>query len=184
MIWVGVPFFPPLSKIAMLFAEFTGWNGFLGTRGSFMLDFVFLAMFAVIPVMAVSIALVRLRKNYLAHKRVQLVLAIVLLVSVLLFELDLRFFTDWEERADPSPYFTKGSWSAVWYALLVHLAFAVPTLFLWGYVVVGAIRNFASPTQPSAYSKQHRRIGWIAAWLMFGTGVTGWLFYWLAFVAS
>ena len=149
-----------------------------------MLDFVFLAMFAVIPAMAVSIALVRLRRKYTIHKRVQLVLAIVLLVSVLLFELDLRFFSKWQERAEPSPYFTAGSWCAAWYALLIHLSFAVPTLFLWGYVVTGAVRNFAKPPQPSAYSQKHRRIGWIAAWWMFGTAATGWVFYWMAFVAT
>lgn len=167
----------------IIFADYTGWNGFLGTRGSFMLDFVFLVMFAVLPVMAVGIYFAKRRKNYVWHKRIQLTLAIVLMLAVLMFEVDLRFFTNWRERAEPSPYFTPGVWCATWYALLVHLAFAIPTLFLWGYVVQGAVRHFSKPPAPGTYSRTHVTAARFAVWGMIGTAVTGWLFYWLAFVA-
>ena len=39
--------------------DYPGIDGFLGTRASLMLDVVFLAMFAVIPTMAVSVHLVK-----------------------------------------------------------------------------------------------------------------------------
>ena len=65
-------------------------DGFLGTRASFMLDVVFLAMFALVPVLAVSVWLVMYRQRYLLHKRIQLALGIVLLVTVVLFEIDMR----------------------------------------------------------------------------------------------
>ena len=71
--------------------HFPGFNGFLGTRASFMLDVVFLALFAVLPLLALSIAIVR-RRGYLAHKRLQLVLGSVLLLAVLAFEIEMRVF--------------------------------------------------------------------------------------------
>jgi putative membrane protein len=156
-------------------------DGFLGTRASLMLDVVFLAMFAVIPVMAWSIWQVRRHGRYVLHKRVQLALASVLLVAVLAFEIDMRI-NGWQSRALPSPfYLSPVNWVKV--ALGIHLFFAIPTAFLWVYVVWHALRNIPNPPQPSEHSARHIRWAWLAAWEMLGTAVTGWIFYYLAFVA-
>jgi putative membrane protein len=158
-------------------------HGFLGTRASLMLDVVFLALFAVVPALAWSIWQVRYGRRYLLHKRVQLTLATVLLLAVLAFEIDMRFFTDWHELASPSPYFASPvNWVKL--ALAVHLCFAVPTTFLWLYVVWHALAKIPDPPRPSEHSAHHKRYGWLAAWGMAGTGVTGWIFYYLAFIAE
>ena len=68
-----------------------GIDGFLGTRASIMLDIVFLAMFAIIPVMGWSIWLVRCRRHYALHKRCNSALGLLLAVAVGLFEIDMRF---------------------------------------------------------------------------------------------
>jgi putative membrane protein len=162
---------------------FSGWNGFLGTRASFMLDVVVLAMLAVLPLLAWSIYLVKYRHQYALHKKMQLILAGLLLVAVGAFEVDMRFITDWEERAAPSPYYTAGQWDAVWGSLAVHLVFAIPTLLLWIYVVVAAVRKFPRPPLPNEHSRQHRVFATLGSAGMFLTAVTGWIFYWLAFVA-
>ena len=47
-----------------------------------MLDVVFLAMFVVVPVMLYSIYLVRYRRRYRLHKRLQLGLGLILLMAV------------------------------------------------------------------------------------------------------
>lgn len=154
-------------------------NGFLGTRASLMLDVVFLAMFLVVPVMAWSIWLVKYRRRFLLHKRVQLVLAAVLLIAVTAFEVDMRFFTDWQDLAKDSYYFK--TW--VKPSLAIHLSFAVPTALLWIYVVAHALRNIPDPPCPSEHSARHIFYGRLAAWGMFGTAVTGWIFYYLAFMA-
>jgi hypothetical protein len=157
-------------------------DGFLGTRASLMLDVVFLTMFVVVPVMAWSIWQVKYRRRYVLHKRVQLALAGVLLTAVLAFEVDMRFFTDWEERARDSIYFASPvNWVKV--ALWVHLFFAVPTALLWVYVTWHALRNIPDPPGPSPHSAKHIRWARLAAWEMLGTAVTGWLFYYLAFMA-
>ena len=154
-------------------------NGFLPTRGSFMLDFVFVAMFAVSAVMIASILLVRLRKQYQLHRSIQTALAIVLAVTVALFEIDVRFMIDWRELARPSAFYESG---LVDWALWVHLAFAIPTPLVWGYVVVQALRKFPKPAHPGVHSRAHRFWGRIAAGLMLMTAITGCCFYWLAFV--
>ena len=158
--------------------------GFLGTRGSLMLDVVFVALFAIVPVMVWSIYLVRYRRKYDLHKKIQLTLGTVLLVAVLAFEVDLRLFTDWEALAEPSPYYAAEGWSPVWISLVIHLCFAIPTVFLWIYVMVAAFMRFPSPPQPGPYSRRHKFWGRLAAIELVMTSITGWIFYWLAFVAT
>ena len=158
--------------------------GFLGTRGSLMLDAVFLAMFLVVPLMGLSIWLARSRRQYTLHKRLQIGMAAVLLLAVAAFEIDMRLFTDWEALAEPSPYFQRGTWDAVWTSLAVHLCFAIPTPVVWIVVIVRALRNFPNPPAPNKHSAWHRRWAWAAAALMTLTAVTGWVFYYLAFIAA
>ena len=166
-----------------MLAQTDGLAGFLPTRGGLMLDFVFVAMFAILPVMAWSIYLVRYRQAYIVHRTIQMVLAVVLLIAVVAFEVDVRFFTDWQALAEPSPYFERGTWNAVWYSLLIHLAFAIPTPFLWAFVIIQALRKFPHPPRPSSYSATHVFWARFATGGMFLTALTGWIFYWLAFVA-
>jgi uncharacterized membrane protein YozB (DUF420 family) len=156
------------------------FDGFLGTRASLMLDVVFLAMFVVVPVLAWSIYLVKVRRNYALHKQVQVTLGLVLLAAVTLFEIDMRV-NGWTDRAEPSPYWNDGT---VRNALVVHLVFAVSTAVLWIVVIVRALRNFPSPPTPGPHSAWHKRWAWAAAVDMLLTSLTGWVFYWLAFAAK
>ena len=149
-----------------------------------MLDVVFIAMFAVVPLLGYSVYLVKYQRKYALHKQIQLVLGAVLLVTVVLFEVDMRV-NGWRERAQPSPYYgseTAHGW--VWYALSIHLLFAVSTAALWIAVIVQALRRFPNPPLPGAHSAWHLRWGKLAAIDMGLTALTGWIFYWLAFVAT
>ena len=171
----------------IVFADGTlpGINGFLGTRASLMLDVVAVTMLAIVPLLALSVYRVKFARQYALHKKLQLAMATVLLVAVLLFELDIRV-NGWVERAVGSPYFDlQNKWSCpAGIALIVHLCFAVPTLLLWTLVVVQALRKFSQPPQPGPHSRWHARWGMTAAIGMLLTAVTGWIFYWLAFVAT
>ncbi|MBI2825163.1 MAG: DUF420 domain-containing protein [Planctomycetia bacterium] len=177
------------------------FDGFLGTRASLMLDVVFLAMFAVLPVLAFSIYLVRYRQKYLWHKRIQLTLGVVLLATVALFEFDMRV-NGWRDRAIDSPYYgamERPGWllstihvrllgqaevpGLVFTALAIHLVFAVTTALLWVGTIVQAVRQFPHPPMPCAYSPRHKLLARIAAIDMGMTALTGWIFYWLAFAA-
>jgi putative membrane protein len=164
--------------------ESDGLDGFLPWRASLMLDVVFLAMFLVIPIMAWSIYQVRYHRRYTLHKQVQLALGVVLLVAVGFFEVDMQLFTDWRELAAGSPYYDVSSGGGLaLYALWVHLFFAVTTTLLWIYVIVQGLRKFANPPLPNEYSRAHIWWARLAAIDMLFTALTGWTFYYLAFVA-
>jgi len=89
------PSFPP--------AQFMS-DGFLGYPASFMLDVVVCALIVVVPLLAFNIYVVRFGRNYRLHKRLQLLLAAVLLVAVGLFELDMQWQGGggWNPREAPS----------------------------------------------------------------------------------
>lgn len=166
-------------------SEYPGIDGFLGTRGSLMLDIVFLAMFLVVPTMLYGIWQARSRHNYKLHKTIQLILGAVLLVTVTLFELDMRFGGGWRERAAPSPYYgVNDEWAPVWTLLTIHLVFAISTTLLWIFVVVRALQKFPNPPVPCEYSARH--IFWARCTAIATTlaAVTGCIFYWMAFIAS
>jgi uncharacterized membrane protein YozB (DUF420 family) len=159
--------------------DFPGIDGFLGTRAPLVLDLLFLSMFGIVLVLAWSIYQVRYRRRYRLHKRVQIALAVALFIAVCVFEIDIQLH-GWEDRAAGQ---VGGEVSfLVWNALYTHLLFAVSTVLLWPLVIVRGLRNFADPPAPGAHSLWHVRWGWIAAVDMLLTAVTGWVFYWLAFV--
>lgn len=153
-------------------------EGFLPmSRASFTLDFIALAMAAVIPVMLVSLYQVKERRNYQLHKRIQILLGVVLGVAILVFELDMRIF-GWRQYAEASPYYE----TLVIPSLIFHLIFAIPTLFLWIYTITMALRQQID-TQTGKYRFQHKFFGRLSAYAMIGTTLSGWLFFWLAFMA-
>ena len=167
----------------LLLAKIPGFVNFIfPSRASLMLDVVFLAMMLVVPVLIWSILQVRARRFQL-HKYTQLTLGSVLLLAVIAFEVDMRFFTDWEQLAKASPYYKEGTWDLVWISLTIHLCFAIPATLLWITVITLGLRNFPVPPEPGKHSPVHRKLGYSAAATMIGTAVTGWIFYILAFVA-
>ena len=154
-------------------------DGFIpGSRASFMLDAVVVGMAVIMPVLAWSIHVVRRRKDYALHRKIQLTLGVVLLIVVSLFEVDVRIY-GWRHLAEPSPYYE----TSLFPVLYVHLFFSVTTTLLWVYTIVGAVRRFDNPPVPNQYSSHHRRVAWASAIFMSCTAVTGWTFYWMAFVA-
>jgi uncharacterized membrane protein YozB (DUF420 family) len=173
-------------ELPLLFAQQTPpphWPGFLGTRGSLMLDVVFVAMLLIVPLLGVSVWLVK-RRKYNLHKWLQIGMGVVLLLAVIAFEGDIRFITNWRALAVGSPYFKAGEWNVVYYSLIVHLSFAIPAPIVWIVVIVQALRKFPIPPTPGKHSHDHKKGGWLAVILMTLTAVTGWVFYYLAFVAS
>jgi putative membrane protein len=159
--------------------NYPGIEGILGTRASLVIDLLFLAMFAVVLVLAWSICQVKYRQRYDLHKWVQIVLGVVLLGAVIVFEIDIRFH-GWEDRAAGQ---LGGHASApVWTALYIHLCFAVTSVLLWPVVIFRALRQFPEPPAPAVHSASHKFWAWLASLDMLLTAVTGWTFYYLAFV--
>ena len=161
-------------------------HGFLGYDASFMLDFVVTALVLVVPVLAASIWVVRARRGYLLHKRLQLILAGVLLVAVAAFEVDLQWVHGgWQNVVNKSPESPRLDGDALALArnvLYAHLIFAISTPIVWAVTIVLALRRFPSPPRPSPHSRMHRRLGWIATVDLALTSATGLAFYYVAFM--
>ena len=164
--------------------RYGGLSGFLPGRASLSLDLIVVAMLFVLVALGFSVYSVRWRYRYRRHKFIQLATAASLVMLLLLFEVDIHFIDDWTLRADASPYFEAATRTGlVVYALAVHLVFATTTLVLWLVVIGAALTKFPAPPCAGDHSRFHRRWGRIAAIDMVLTTLTGWFFYWLAFVA-
>ncbi len=154
-------------------------TGFLpNSRGSLILDLIVVAMALVIPVMLYSLVAVRRHKNFERHRIIQISLGLILGVAILAFEVDMRW-NGWRHLAEASPYFE----SLVFPALYVHLCFAIPTLFLWVYTIFMASKYQISRAAGGAPRFRHKTFGRLSAYSMIATTITGWIFYYLAFIA-
>lgn len=158
---------------------FPGIDGILGTRAPLILDVLCLAMLAVVVVLAWSVYQVKYRQRYSLHKWTQVALGTILLTVVILFEIDIRLH-GWQERA--AGQLGAQAPSAAVTALYVHLVFAVTTVLLWPTVIVLALRKFPNPPVPGPHSRIHVPLARIAAIDMVLTAITGWIFYYVAFV--
>lgn len=158
---------------------YPGIDGFLGTRAPLILDALCLAMLAVVVVLAWSVYQVKYRQRYNLHKWTQVALGAILLTVVILFEIDIRLH-GWQERA--AGQLGAQAPSAAVTALYVHLVFAVTTVLLWPIVIVLALRKFPNPPLPGPHSRIHVPLARIAAIDMVLTAITGWVFYYVAFV--
>jgi hypothetical protein len=161
-------------------------TGFLGYPTTFMLDFVVCALVLVVPLLLLSLWLVKFRRKYLVHKRLQIVLGVVLLAAVTAFEVDVQLVHGgWEkivakQNLDEAALAAKIASVRPW--LLVHLVFAVTTPFLWVATIVLALKRFGSNPIPGAHSKLHALLGWASTIDITLTSVTGLLFYYVDFM--
>jgi uncharacterized membrane protein YozB (DUF420 family) len=155
-------------------------EGFLpNSRASFILDLIVVAMALVIPVMLYSLAAVRRQRNYEKHRFIQISLGVTLGLAILAFEVDMRW-NGWRHLAEASPYYQ--TW--VFPALYIHLFFAIPTLFLWVYTIYMATRHRINQATGGRTRFEHKKYGRLSAYTMIATTITGWIFYYLAFLAS
>lgn len=159
-------------------------DGFLGYQASFMLDFVVVSLLLVVPILLFSLFSVKVQRHYLLHKRLQLLLGIVLLVAVGAFEVDLHFVQGgWQKViAKQTPTLTPEQVASIRSVLMIHLIFAISTPILWIFTIGLALRRFPNPPTPSAHSRLHKVLGWASAIDITLTSVTGLWFYYTAFV--
>jgi putative membrane protein len=158
---------------------YPGIDGFLGTRAPLILDVLCLAMLAVVLVLAWSVYQVKYRGRFSLHKWTQITLGVILLAVVILFEIDIRLH-GWEERSAGLIGGRAPSMALI--ALYVHLVFAISTVILWPTTIILALRNFPQPPRPGEHSRIHIPLARTAAIDMVLTAITGWIFYWAAFV--
>jgi putative membrane protein len=155
-------------------------TGFIpGSRGSLMLDLVAVAMIAILPVVVIGVQMARRQKQFARHRSIMLTMSLILGVAVILFEVEMRM-VGWRHLAEPSPYFD----TYVPPALAIHLVCSVSTVITIIATIWNALRHFPTLPTPNHHSPLHKILGKISAIGLFLTSITGWIFYYLAFIAS
>ena len=159
-------------------------DGFLGYRTSLMLDLVVCSLALVVPALVYSIYLVKFRRRYLAHRNIQLTLAVVLLLAVTAFEIDMQQVQGgWEKVVDKRLVkLTTEQLQAARQVLWIHLVFAVSSPVLWATTIVLALRRMPKPPAPCAHSELHKKLGWLSTLDLTLTSITGLWFYYVAFI--
>jgi putative membrane protein len=160
-------------------------HGFLGYHATFMLDFVICALVLIVPVLGTSIYLVKVRRAFVWHRRLQIFLAVVLLLAVTAFEVDVQLIHGgWQSIVrEARPEISAEGLASIRRVLLIHLLFAISTPCLWATTLGLALANFGNPPAPSRHSRWHKRLGWISATDLTLTSVTGLWFYYSAFIS-
>lgn len=124
-----------------------------------------------------SVRLARARR-FAAHRAIQLALLAVCFLTVLAFEGQVRL-------AGGSGAFVGGA-APAWRAiarrlLLVHITFAVATYLTWGVLAIASVQRFRG-TLPGAFSRRHRRMGWMVLGGLAFTALSATGMYVLVFV--
>lgn len=158
-------------------------DGFLGYPTSLMLDVVVCALLLVVPLLLFSLYLVKVKKNYLLHRNLQLLLGVTLLVAVGAFEIDMRLQGGIEQilKKRPSPL-TPQQHAWFWNVMYVHLFFSITTVPLWATTLTLAWKRFPSPPYPSEHSSLHKPLAWFSTLDITMTAVTGLAVYYYGFM--
>ena len=159
-------------------------DGFLGYRTSLMLDLVVCSLVLVVPALVYSLYLVKIRRNFVAHRNIQLTLAVVLLLAVTAFEIDMQQVQGgWQKVVDKRLVkLTAEQLQSAQQVLWIHLVFAVSSPVLWATTIVLALRRIPSPPAPCPHSELHKKLGWLSTLDLTLTSITGLWFYYVAFI--
>lgn len=151
-------------------------TGFLGTGAPLAVDLIVVGLSVVLPILFVSIALVR-RGERAKHRAIQVAITASLALALIFFEIQVRSAGGWREMIADRGH-SDSRITLIGVLLGVHLIFAVSTPLLW----VAALM-----TSGKAWSGQrprrHRLVARLAAGDLVLTALTGWLWYAVAFVA-
>ena len=154
--------------------------GFLGTRADILVDIVTLSFIVILPVLVVSWWLVRQRKDYANHRRIQLYLGITLAIVVAIFEYDLSTSGGIFEITKGGIY--EGTAVLNW-TIYIHMVFSILATIIWAGLIITSLIKFGKPPQPNNFSRTHRIFGWAGMVTMVGAGTTALPLYYFGFVA-
>ena len=151
--------------------------GFLGTEAPFMMDVVMIALLFINPALFWSIQQAKQGKLEL-HKKVQITLAVVLLIAVILFEVEIRLANGIVNIIGEEKYT-----NLFRIVLYIHIFFSVTTTIIWSILIFKACKLYTPQGFPDHYTATHKKLGWTGALDLLLTTLTGFLVYYLGFIA-
>lgn len=146
-------------------------------RAPIILTILALALFFVVPTLLWSLRQARLGK-YSVHKRTQIGTSTAIFVLLIFFEMQIPG-SDWLKQTAQSPF----PEATIHSYLFVHKSIAISTTLVWTMTLLLALWRTPSPPRPSLHSQVHKVLGISSAVMLIITAISGWIFYWMAFIA-
>mgnify|MGYP001825185351 CR=1 FL=1 len=151
--------------------------GFLGTRGDILMDLVVLSFVLILPLLLVSWRMAR-RGEYTGHRAIQLSLATALLITVGLFEFDMKMSGGIFALTAESRYAGTGLLNSLIYG---HMLVAIASTLLWVPLVIISLRRFPNPPASNGFGARHRFWGRTGMILMMLAGLSAVPLYYVGF---
>jgi putative membrane protein len=149
-----------------------------GARCDVLMDVVVISMVVILPLLWYSVRKVHDR-NYLLHKKIQVIMFLVLFFVVLLFEYDMKLHGGIFEMVKGSSY--EGTFFLN-FLIYFHTFLSITTSLIWVVLIIVSLKRFDKNPRPNAFSKTHKIWGKIGMWDMALTCITGFLLYVYGFV--
>ena len=147
-------------------------NGFLGTRGDFVVDLV-MTVSRFLPFLLLFAFYLAASEKYVFHKYFQIGLFSILTLLVIALELDVRF-GNLSDISDKSAY---AGTTELMMVFLAHLFFAITSFFGWLWLIIVSTKRY-----PKFFDFNHQKWGKIIFLDIVLMAVSGWILYWMSFV--
>jgi hypothetical protein len=145
-----------------------------GARCDVLMDIVVVSMAIILPLLWFSFEKVRIERNYIMHKKIQLTMFIILFFVVLLFEYDMKQNGGIFEMVKGSAY--EGTFFLN-FMIYFHTFLSITTSLIWAILIVASLAKFGKNPRPGKFSKTHKLWGKIGMWDMALTCITGLILY-------
>lgn len=150
-----------------------------GARCDILMDIVVVSMIIILPLLWFSYKKVKVEYNYKLHKRIQLIMFIILFFVVLLFEYDMKQNGGIFEMVKGSAY--EGTFFLT-FMIYFHTFLSITTSLIWIILIIASLVKFGKNPRPGKFSKTHKLWGTIGMWDMALTCITGLILYIFGFV--
>lgn len=148
-------------------------EGFLGTRGNFIIDLVMIISGFLPFLLLFAFYLAAIGKKLL-HKYMQIILFSIVSILVVSLELSIQF-GGLSEISKQSPY---AGTTQLTILFVVHLIFAISSFLGWLWLIIKS-----SKVYPSNFEFNHKKWGKILFWDIVFMVITGWILYWMTFAS-
>lgn len=148
-------------------------EGFLGTRGDFIVDLV-MTISGFLPFLLLFTFYLAARSKYDAHKYLQILLFIIVTLLVVALELDVRS-GELPKISQQSPYAGTKELKIVF---IIHLFFAVSAFVGWFWLITKSMMRY-----PRFFEFDHKKMGKFIFFNILMMAITGWILYWMTFAA-
>ncbi len=148
-------------------------EGFLGTRGNFIVDLV-ITISGFLPFLLLFTFYLAAKRREVLHKYLQITLFGVVSILVVALETSIQF-GGLSEISQKSPY---NGTTELLILFMIHLFFAISSFLLWLWLIIKSLKEY-----PDRFSFNHKKLGKILFWNILCMVITGWILYWMTFAA-